>query len=65
MRNLHDMTWAEISAIVFEGASVSEHRGLRDRLSDDEVMSLLDHPCYQDWSSYTRDWIWSAVEAIA
>ena len=63
-RNLHNLIWSEINAIIFECASVSEPRGLRDRLTDDEILSLLDHPCYQDWPSYTQDWIWSAVDQI-
>ena len=63
-RNLHLLTQSEINAIVFDGALIDEPRGLRDRLSDDEILSLLDHPCYQDWPSYWTDWIWSAVDQI-
>lgn len=62
--NLHSMTQSEINAIVFEGATTTEPRGLRDRLSDEEIMSLLEHPCYQDWPTHWTDWIWSAVDEI-
>lgn len=64
MRNLHNLILSEIEAIIFEDASVSEPRGLRDRLSDEEILSLVEHPCYSDWPNHFKDWVWSAIDNI-
>jgi hypothetical protein len=65
MRNLHTLTENEIiHGIIYKDVEVWEHVGLRDKLTDDEIMSLLDHPDFQTFTQHTRDWIYNTVDAI-
>ena len=64
MRSLHLLNETEINRIIFAGAGVYEHRGLSDSLTDDEIISLVDHPQWYDFSISFQDWIWAAVDTV-
>jgi hypothetical protein len=64
--SLHDLTYIELQRridAVAEG-SVSTPIGLRDAFTDNEVLSLLDHPCRDVFPNYFVDWVWNTADAI-
>jgi len=63
-RDLTLLTENEINSIVFEGAGCSEPRGLRDRLTDTEILDLPNHPAWTEWTTSWQDWIWNAIDTI-
>ncbi len=60
---LHDLTYSEIQAKLWEGIeSVSLPIGLGDRFTDDALVELGNHPCYQDFPQHFKSWLWSALD---
>lgn len=63
-RNLNDLTESEINAIIFKDARVDEPRGIRDALTDREVLSLPHHPAWDCFSLPFQSWVWNAIDSI-
>jgi hypothetical protein len=62
-RDLHDMTYQEIRALVFPpGEHPGQLVGLRDRLTDAEIASLPRHPAWDDFPESFRSWVYEALK---
>lgn len=64
MRDLNKLNETEINRIIFDGAGAYEHRGLSDSLTDDEIVGLVDHPQWHDFTTNFQDWIWQSVDSV-
>ena len=65
-RDLHDMTEAEITRIIFpRNVHPGKPVGLRDVFSDTEIADLPNHPAWDEFSRSFKDWVWIAIDAIS
>ena len=64
MKNLHHMTQREIEDIIYRNAKGSKMVGLRDCLTDIEILSLPDHPAWDYFDEYFKSWIWDTIDYI-
>ena len=64
MRDLNNMTQAEIEQIIFENASVSQLVGMLDNLTEEEVSALPSHPAWGYFDEYFKEWVWSTIDTI-
>ena len=54
-----------ITRHVFRGASPSEARGLRERLTDPAIVALvMEHSERATFSQGFRTWLWAAIDSI-
>lgn len=60
-KQIEDMLDHEIERHVFKGAGMSEHRSLRDGLTDEAIIEMVG----QNWrGNLLRDWGWSCIDAM-
>lgn len=64
IEELYKMSERKINEVVFEDAEPYEPRGLLSILGEENVIALLDHPEYKEFSESFKDWIWSCCGAL-
>ena len=59
---IHDMTYSEITAHVFKGVPSHEAVSLTDRIGEDALFALLDHPAWDLFPNHFQDWVWADID---
>ena len=61
--NIHEMTQAEIEKRIFGDCHPGALRGFSDVFTDDEILTLADHPLWTSFDEGFKSWAWSAIGA--
>jgi len=64
MKNVFDLSEEEINKIVFTNIKENEPRGLLDIFTNEQVMSLPNHPKFHYFTIEFQDWVWKTIDGI-